>query len=178
MLSRGLRRRRTHRSQSGVTLVETIVALFILASAVVALIFGLATVQRSAGIASDQTKLEAAARQMGDFLRQNSSASYVPCDSQSVTYPDAYLPDVQKPTPTGLGSAFTTKWNPKIIEVAEATASSLTQGGYTYNLNQETSCTGSTATDWGVQRVTYSVTSQTTSRTLVRALFKWYPSAS
>jgi Tfp pilus assembly protein PilV len=170
--------RRKHRGQAGLTLIEAIVALFILGSGVAALIFGLATVQRSAAVGSDQTQLEAAARQMGDFLRQNSAVPYVRCDSQSANYPDAYLPDTQQPTPNGLGSTFTTQWQPKVVEVAEATGSSLTQGGYTYNLVQEQSCTGSTASDYGVQRVTYSVTSQTTKRTLVRAVFKWDSSAS
>ncbi|TMF13158.1 MAG: hypothetical protein E6I33_11310 [Chloroflexi bacterium] len=167
--------RRGRRGQAGLSLIEVAATVFLLGVAVVALVAGLATTQRSAAIASGQTKLEAAARQMGDFLRTPDDGSapkvaYQLCDAHG-TQPDTYKTAVI----SGLPPMFNTSWNPKIIEVAEATSASLTQDP-TYSTEPELTCSDGN-TDWGVQRITFSVTDATTNRTLVRAVFKWDPNA-
>jgi prepilin-type N-terminal cleavage/methylation domain-containing protein len=181
--SKGGRVRRNHHGQAGLTLIEVIVALVLLGVGVVAMLGGLATVQRSAGTATDQTQLEAAVRQVGDFLRE--SASSVPgyssptCPSGATCLPylkcgQASAYQSRSEFTTGLGSTFISKWGVKIIEVDQETSASLNGSPQTA---EQPGCTSSTS-DYGVQRITFSVTDQSTSRSLVRAVFKWDPNAS
>ena len=173
----GLTRRR-HRGQEGLSLIEVIVALVILGVGVVGLLGGLATVQRSAGTATDQTQLEASARQVGDFVRE--SASSVTCPSGATCLP--YLRCAQASTyqsrsefTTGLGSTFISKWQPTIVEVDEALSATLSVGPPV--TAEQSGCANSTS-DYGVQRITFSVTDPSTHRSLVRAVFKWDPNPS
>jgi hypothetical protein len=145
---------------------------------VVALLGGLATVQKSAGTATDQTQLEAAVRQVGDFLRE--SASSVTCPpgatclpyhrcATATTYQSALTSDLDSIYP-----GFSSKWHPAIVEVDEETSASLNGSAQTA---EQSGCTSSTS-DYGVQRITFSVIDQSTQRSLVRAAFKWDPNAS
>lgn len=162
-------RHRTHRAQEGLTLIEIIAALFLMTIGVLALIEGLAASQHYAAISTDQAQLEASSREVGDYLR-STAVGYITCDKSGVT--DTYGPHVI----SGLGPAFSTKWQPKIVEVAEATGASVAPP-----LSTPTAVPAETTTpctDWGVQRITFQVTSSSTSRTLVRAVFKWDTSPS
>jgi Tfp pilus assembly protein PilV len=172
----GRRRRSEHRAQAGLSFIEIIIAMFLLGLAVVALVDGLATAQRSAGISTDQAQLEASAREVGDFLRLGSPVTYTTCDMNGTTLDKYGL----RFTP-GLGSAFTDKWKPVVIEVAEASSASITMTGSSRQSVQAEvlTCPGTSSIgDWGTQRITFQVTSPSTGRTLARAVFKWDPNPS
>ena len=167
--------RRGHRGQAGLSLIEVIVAVVILGVGVVGLLGGLATVQKSAGTATDQTQLEAAARQVGDFLRESASSVTCPSGATCLAYGRcAAAGTYQSGLTTDLGSTFSNKWQPTIVEVDEELSASLNGSP---QAAEQSSCANSTS-DYGVQRITFSVTDQSTHRSLVRAVFKWDPNPS
>ena len=169
--------RRGHRGQAGLSLIEVIVAVVILGVGVVGLLGGLATVQKSAGTATDQTQLEAAARQVGDFLRESASSVTCPSGATCLAYSRcAAAGTYQSGLTTDLGSTFSNKWQPIIVEVDEELSASLNGSPQTAETGGS-NCTGTT-NDYGVQRITFSVTDQSTNRSLVRAVFKWDPNPS
>jgi Tfp pilus assembly protein PilV len=160
-----------HRAQGGLTLIEIIAALVLLTVGVLALIEGLAATQSNASISTDQAQLEASAREVGDYLR-SAAVPYNPCDFTPLT-PDQYKTAVT----TGLGSGFSTKWKPTVIDVTEATGATVTLAGAatqtTVPYEKHCTTTSPGIGDWGAQRITFQLTSPSTRRTIVRAVFKW-----
>jgi len=104
-----------HRNQRGLTLIETIVALAVIAIGVVGIAYGFSAVARSARDAQEQATLDTAAQAAADYLQ--SSLAYDPCDSRAYGTPYTLA---GLTTPNGV-----TSW--AIASVVESPAGSLTR---------------------------------------------------
>jgi prepilin-type N-terminal cleavage/methylation domain-containing protein len=166
------RRSRTlaRRGQVGLTLIEMIITIALLAVGIVGITSGIAATERIATINQDQAQLEVAMRQLSDFVRDSSSTTglgYQWC--AQVTSPVSA-------TSAG-ASTYTSKLPPKPSRVTqwgfsaiyESTAGTV-QGSPTPFISN-TGCLAGTA-DWGVQEIKLMIFDGT--RSLARTVWKSY----
>lgn len=71
--------RRGHSAQAGLTLIEMVVTIAIIAIAVVGIAYGFSAVVSSAGNAQVQATLNGAAQYVSQYLQSDTDVPYVPC---------------------------------------------------------------------------------------------------
>ena len=71
--------RRDHSAQAGLTLIEMVVTIAILAIAVVGIAYGFSAVVSSAGDAQVQATLNGAAQYVSEYLQSDANVPYAPC---------------------------------------------------------------------------------------------------
>lgn len=178
--SRGLdvreavRLRRSH--QRGMTLLEAIVALALVAVAIVALVIDLSAAQRTVTVAQDQAAADAQLRYVSDYLRDHTAAPYQLCaglTTYSIPNPPAGPPlnPTNPVTAVTLSGGATRNGLPiaPLEDCKTLTAGSCPLGGG--------SCCPSTSLprgcDYGVQELT--ITQSVGSTTLKRTIWKSVP---
>ena len=147
--------RRSRRRQAGLTLIEMLVTIAIIATGVVGIAYGFAAVVRSSDVAQQQATLDTAARYVVDYMQSNATRPYLPC---TTSYP-------APPRRTSDMSAGIT-WAPS-FSVAHP-GSSLVRSAN--NLSEVTPLPCSGATDYGVQEISIKVCDQ--SRCLTQSVWK------
>jgi prepilin-type N-terminal cleavage/methylation domain-containing protein len=163
-------------SEHGVTLIEMLVTIALISVGVLGLAGGVANLQVSARVTTDQTRLELAMRQVTDYLRApyngdaTTSIQYAPC---AATYAiPATIAGVTLLAPAGPLRVLPT------VTVAVSTSATRSSGAAPFPVKDCTSgvfapqigCTAANC-DWGVQKVTVTITS-TTNRSLTRLVYK------
>jgi prepilin-type N-terminal cleavage/methylation domain-containing protein len=150
------RRRRGHRGQDGLTLVEMLVTIVLITIGVLGIADAIGGAERSSGIVQDQAKLEVAMRELSDYVRSPISLPYKFCAT-----PASYTLPAKPP---GVAS-----WSIAAGGLHESTAASR-NGSSLPNPTGQAAC-GSGVYDWGVQEITLQVTS-TAGHTLTRTVWK------
>jgi prepilin-type N-terminal cleavage/methylation domain-containing protein len=158
-----------HGGQRGITLIELLVTIAVMAVGVVGITSSFATIQTSAHISQDQSALEVTMRNIDDYLR--TTAPYQWCAPTTATY------DI----PTTVIGVSALKVAPAVTltTTTRAFANGVAEpplydcsGTTPISPQTGTTCPStSTYCDWGVQRLTVTITS-TTGRTLTRVVFK------
>lgn len=179
--ARATRRRRVHRHQSGLTLIETIVTIALLAVGIVGITAGVAAAERTAAINQDQAQLQVAMRQLADFVRDSNPTNGL-----------AYNPCAQVSTAVSATSGGTTSGGPNPTYTTQLAAklsrpSGVGQWGFT-SIYESTSgqhdgtsttplwsggCPAGTG-DWGVQEIQVTVFDALGTRSLTRTVWKSY----
>ena len=168
-------RRRRHRSESGLTLIEMQVTIALMAVAVVGLLGGVANIEKNAQVTTDQSTLEVTMRQITDYLRAPyngdaaNSTAYVFC-AATYTVP-ASIAGKAVLAPSGpLSSAVVTVAVASSATRVGASAPFPIEDCTTHQFAPQQACTAASC-DWGVQRLTVKITS-TTGRSLTRVIYK------
>ncbi|MBV8528666.1 MAG: prepilin-type N-terminal cleavage/methylation domain-containing protein [Candidatus Dormibacteraeota bacterium] len=183
-------RRRRYTAQRGMTLIEVIVAVALLATGVVGLASGFATAEHIATVNQDQAQLEVVMRQLSDWTRSSSSTTCAGAATQCPNLPyvlcatsSSYQPDIALAVSSGAvtpGAGIT----PSIQLVTLSTGGTRTGAGsstpvwvdpqQTCSLPTSTSCTATTHAscvgDWGAQEIRVQVANS--SRSLTRTVWK------
>ena len=129
-------------------LIELLVAMAVMLAGVVGIAGTFAALQRSSAITQQQADLEAAMRQLSDFVRSPSALLYVPCASAS-NY-NSVLPAA----PAG------TSWSVQGVYVSVSRSGTISYA--------PVSC--ASGADYGVQEITLQV--KDAARSLQRVVFK------
>jgi len=163
--------RRRHRRQQGVTLIELLATIALMATAVVGLLGLFSSIQLAVSAGGDDARLAVVARQVGGVL-QSESFAYVACSGRQGQAPAGLTP-----YQTTIRSAVSTSYTISIVAVqqAQSSASFHTVAGVpSLPLQPVNGCTGSngsaTTPDFGVQQITFKVASARNS--LVRVVYK------
>jgi prepilin-type N-terminal cleavage/methylation domain-containing protein len=159
--------RRNHYGEHGLTLIEVLLTIVIMAIGVVGVMGGVAASQRISGINQDQAQLEAAMRQLSDYVRDSSSQglAYKLCADTTTT---PYSLSGAGSAPAGIQWSITS-----VVESPYSAANPALNGG-TRNGTATTPPTGgvcsATTGDWGVQEITLKV--KDAARSLSRVIWK------
>lgn len=159
IVRRGLTQAGRRGSERGLTLLEMMVTIALIAVTVVGTVYGLAAVENVAATSQNQSQLELAMRQLADFARDsspNTGLQYTACAqvttpvtaaaAGSGTYQSQLTTKFPTP-PTGVGQwGFTA-----IYESLLGTGSHDGQA-----TSAKTNCTATTG-DWGVQEIKLAV---------------------
>jgi prepilin-type N-terminal cleavage/methylation domain-containing protein len=164
--------RRTHEGERGVTLIELLVTIAIMALSFVALIAAFSTVELQVGTTSDDAQLTTLARQVTDVIETQSAQggiAYVLCSSSGGTTYQTELNSAGLTTGTDTVTVVT-------VAQAQASGSShvVSPNPAPVALNPISNCGGSgqsTTPDFGVQQLTFRVSS-TLGHSLVRIVYK------
>lgn len=166
------RHRRCRRAgQSGLTLVETVVAVAVLTIGVVGIAGGIAASERIAGISQNQSQLELTMRQLSDWVRNSSSLTctggaggcpslpYVNCATNTSIYNSSVA------NAESAGALNAAVGSGPILAVKVSTGGSRTSSSGTTQMPPLEPCAGSGTCpgatcigDWGVQEITLRVT--------------------
>lgn len=162
-------RRAPHRrAQAGLTLIELLVTIALMATAVVGLVGLFSTIEIGVAATGDDAKLTALARQVGDVIESESFA-YVPC-----TGPTGQAPAGLIKYETALRNVIVTSNTISIVSVqqAQSAGSSHIVSGAASPLQPINGCSAGLATgpDYGIQQITFKVSSSRNS--LTRTLYK------
>ena len=148
------------RDERGVTLIELLVTIAVLALGFVAVLTAFAQTETQVGSTTDDAQLVSRARAISDYI-QSKQLVYVQC-----AVPLSYQ--------TPLRSSGEMSSVDRVVDVEQATSSGsgLTIAGTLTPLTPVNTCTSSGGpTDYGVQRITFEVISAT-GRTLTRVVYK------
>lgn len=145
-------RRRGHRGERGLTLIELLVAIALIGTAAVGVAYGFAAIVRTGTVTQDQARLEVASRQLSDFIRSRGALPYVAC-ATAATYTLPSAPAGLRWTITTVSIGTSAKHN-GVSETPVSTCLGRTGGGG----------------DWGVQEITIRVSS--VGRSLSRVVWK------
>jgi prepilin-type N-terminal cleavage/methylation domain-containing protein len=155
-VSRHLARARTAPGQSGLTLIEMLVTIALIAVGVVGITGAIAAAERNATINQDVANIQAAMRQLSDFVRSDLPAPLgLPYDRCAT--PNMYNRSLPN-EPPGI-----TSWQ---VTVIKESTSGTRNGSSTPALK---TCGGGVS-DWGVQEITLQVSSA--ARSLTRIVWK------
>ena len=166
------------RSQRGLTLIETIVTIAVLAIGVVGVGAGVAATEKISSIDQNQAQLEVSMRQFADWVRSSSSTSCTSAVCPNLPYTlcatkAGYVANVASAKTAG---ALTAASNPVVTAVNLSTNGTRTPLGGTASFvapEQRCSgtCPGATCVgDWGAQEITLRVTTGVSS--LQRVVWK------
>ena len=145
-----MRVNRTGRAgEMGLVLIELLVAMAVMLAGVVGIAGTFAALEKSSAITQRQADLEAAMRQLSDFVRSPSALLYAPCASAS-TY-NSVLPGA----PAGIS------WSIQNVYVSVSRTGTISYAAVG---------TCASGTDYGVQEITLRVSDAT--RSLQRVVFK------
>lgn len=146
--------------ENGLTLVESLVTIAVMAVGVVGIGAALAETEHIAAINQDQSQFEVAMRQLSDFVRDSSSSglTYKTCEQSTANDTSAY----NKQLPARPPGLFWT-----IAHVDESSAGTR-NGAPTPPLSTK-GCAPGTG-DWGVQEITVTVSDG--ARSLTRTVWK------
>ncbi|HEX6538965.1 MAG TPA: prepilin-type N-terminal cleavage/methylation domain-containing protein [Candidatus Dormibacteraeota bacterium] len=158
------------RGQRGLTLIETLVTVAVLAIGVVGIGAGVAQTEKISGITQNQAQLEVSMRQFADWVRSSSSTGlpYTLCATKA-----GYNASVATAKSAG---ALTAASNPVVSAVNLSTSGTRTpSGGTAVNIAPLQTCSGtcpgaSCVGDWGAQEITLQVSSA--GSTLTRVVWK------
>ncbi len=168
-------RRRRRRTESGLTLIEMLVTIALMAVAVVGLLGAVANIEKNAQITTDQSTLEVTMRQITDYLRApysgdtTNSTAYVFC-AGSYTVPPSIAGKAVLAPSGPLASATATVALASSATRVGASAPFPVEDCTTHQFAPQQACTAAKC-DWGVQRLTVKITS-TTGRSLTRVMYK------
>lgn len=159
--------------QRGLTLIETVVTVAVLAVGVVGIASSLAAVERIAGISQNQSQLEVSMRQLSDWVRNSTSATcssgtcpslpYRYCATNPSTY-NAFVANAE-----AAGTLTSSIGSAPIQSVKVSTAGTRTGSTGTVAMPSLTSCGGGGG-DWGVQEITLKITAN--GNTVQRVVWK------
>ena len=162
-------RRLKRRGEAGLSLIELLISISIMAIAFVALAAGFAQSELLVGSSADDAQLASLARQVAD-LTQSEGFAYVAC-----TGPAGQAPSGKTTYQTALRAAVSTTYTINVVGVMQADASSQhTVSGTTGPLTAINNCVGAgtgSSADYGVQRITFAVVAPS-GRSLQRVVFK------
>jgi prepilin-type N-terminal cleavage/methylation domain-containing protein len=158
------------KGQRGLTLIEMLVAIAIMTVGVIGIAASFANIQRDAQVGQNQASLEATMGHVTDYLRSKAVA-YTYCAQQGSTYSVGMTvegvnlglnapPSVTLTKVTNVDSNGTVL--PPLFDCASGSPVAPPPG---------TTVCPSSYCDWGVQRLTVTITS-TTGRSLTRVVFK------
>jgi prepilin-type N-terminal cleavage/methylation domain-containing protein len=151
------RRPRRSGAQAGLTLIEMLVTVALIAVGVIGITSAIAAAERDAAITQDAAAVQAAMRELSDLVRSDRPLAEGGLPYRQCARPDNYIHDLPHP-PAGIVA-----WT--ILAVNESTAATR-NGSATPALR---SC-GAGASDWGVQEITLRVASP--NRSLTRIVWK------
>lgn len=170
------------RGQRGLTLIETLVTVAVLAIGVVGIGAGVAQTEKISGITQNQAQLEVSMRQFADWVR-SSTPALVPTNCTSGSCPNLpyklcatkadYTASVANAKSAG---AVNPASNPVVSAVNLSTSGTRTpSGGTAVNVAPLQTCSGtcpgaSCVGDWGAQEITLQVSSA--GSTLTRVVWK------
>lgn len=177
---------RRHRRERGLTLIETLVTIGLLALGIIGVAAGLTEAERVASINQDQSQLEVYMRQLADFVRDSNPATgldYDPCSyvtsapsasANGATSPGAnsaktYAVQLASAVPGKLG-APPGHWGFKQILESPSSGASGTSVAPAYSTSGCQAATGSA--DWGVQKIQLIVFNSSGTRSLTRWVWK------
>lgn len=161
-----LRRRRV--GERGVTLLELMVTLFLMALAFVAVLKAFSVTQLTAGATATDASLASLARQAGDFI-ESSGLPYIACTGPSGQAPAGVTSSYQTLLQAAVGSSITVV----AVNQAVGSASSHTVNGVPNQpLQPINGCSAGPATspDYGVQQIKFTATLK--GQTLTRTVYK------
>jgi prepilin-type N-terminal cleavage/methylation domain-containing protein len=177
-------RRRRHRHERGLTLIEMLVAIALIMVGVVGLAGGVGNLEKHVQVTSDQTNLEVVMRQITDYLRApysgntSTSTPYVLCAGSYTIPPSIAGQNVfTTGSPAGpLTSAIVTVNEAKSATRVGNTAPFPIEDCTTHAFAPQQPCTVPTAPavancDWGIQRLTVTITARS-NRSLTRVIYK------
>jgi prepilin-type N-terminal cleavage/methylation domain-containing protein len=154
-------RRRAHRGERGVTLIELLVTIAIMTIGFVSVISAFSAIEIGVGSLSNDAQLTSLARQVGDFIESEQFA-YITCGTAA-----NYDPPLQSaiPAPLVIPSSYTAH----VILVAQASGGTHVVSGASGSLIPIGGCSGSTH-DFGVQQIEFQVT--TAGHSILRIVYK------
>jgi prepilin-type N-terminal cleavage/methylation domain-containing protein len=158
--------RQLHGRERGLSLIEMIIAIFVISVGIVGIVSAFSTVVRTSGIAQDQAQLEAASRQLSDYIR-SPQLPYVVCATAASAYPLTPLPQRLTPPPEGVSWAIT-QINVSLPPTHDG-GPATTQPLRWCPASRRPTDAGPVG-DWGVQEIFIKVTSL--SRSLTRIVWK------
>lgn len=142
-------RRRTHRGECGVTLIELLVTIAIMTVGFVSVISAFSAIEIGVGSISNDAQLTSLARQVGDFI-ESEQFLYITCGTAA-----GYDASLQSaiPAPLVIPSGYATH----VILVAQANGGTHVVSGASSSLIPIGGCSGSSH-DFGVQQIEFQVT--------------------
>lgn len=161
--SRGVRR-----GESGVTLIELLVTIAIMAASFVALLSAFSTVEKQTASTTDDAQLVVLARQVTDVIEAQPAQQgiqYVVCSTASGA---TYQSELNADSAINKGTDTVT-----VVSVAQALGS-VSSSWQTYTgsgTHVPLSSIGSCGTDYGVQQITFKVSSKE-GNSLTRVVYK------
>lgn len=178
-----VRRADAREHQRGLTLIETIIAVALLALGIVGVTKGIAVSQQLASTNQDQSQLEVAMRQLTDFVRDSNPTSglaYNQCSQVTTAVSASSLSTTS--VGSGTNPAYSAQLSSKLTK-----PTNVGEWGFTSIYESKNGVHDGTATaalwttncpagtgDWGVQEVKITVFDTTGLRSLTRTVWKSY----
>ena len=164
MTARG-RRRRSHRGERGLTLIELLVTITLMSVGFLSLLAAFSTIELTVGATSDDAQLTSQAGQVEDYV-QSEGFSYIVCGATS---------DYQVALQAAVSSGKVTLragYSAKVIAVAQAAGGSHTVSGVNGPLSPINGCSRGPGggPDYGVQQIKFQVASA--HHSLTRIVYK------
>ena len=157
-------RRRSRARQSGVTLVELLVTMFLMSLGFVSLLAAFSSIELSSGSLSDDAQLTSQVRQVGDYV-QSEGYAYIVCGNAP-----GYQSTLQSAVTAGKVKMFV-GYTAKVVAVAQSSGGTHTASGVPgVALAPINGCTGGASPDYGVQQIEVQVSSA--KHTMQRIVYK------
>ena len=168
--------RRTRATERGVTLIELLITIGVLAVGFVAVLTAFAQTELAVGTTNANAILASRASQVASYIQASGNFTYVQCTGalgQSPGGVKSYLAQLfDNTSKVRISGAWTTR--DRIVSVAQATSGSHTVSGQQVPITPRSDCalsgTGSTA-DFGVQQIVFQVVSPG-GQVLTRTVYK------